>query len=447
MSAAIAEHQGEIGRGTTAPASALTKAAVAVSLHLVGFVPVYFAAKINFESAASQGEAWAQFAVASTVLTAILVETAILLFLRRMFLPGIAALVLVLPFFAMNTLTASGNVGSADKHAKELRAAHTKTEDTLSDRRADAVKRRDAAMEAAAGETEQSALDKIERLKTEHPSSWNHSGGCDPAHITLQITKQDCGDIAALKAKAAAALAYEKARTDIEAIDAKSWNTGAIAVQSTGESAAANLVGFAEKLGYNLSPEDGEKVFEWGRGGGLELAAAIGPGVMNLFAWLLLGGASEAEARRIAEKARKAREAEEAEARRRETEARFAAEFEAKAAAEAEEKARAERAAKRAEAKTRETGDPETVKAWLNSSRTVLSPGHVLPLPVAYESYAADCRAHGETPVSRGKRFAEELRKLGIDVRERANRKRFEVYGLALSSPAARGGLRVAFSR
>jgi hypothetical protein len=50
---------------------------------------------------------------------------------------------------------------------------------------------------------------------------------------------------------------------------AKSWNTGAIAVQSTGESAAANLVGFAEKLGYSLSQEDGEKVFEWGRGGGL----------------------------------------------------------------------------------------------------------------------------------------------------------------------------------
>lgn len=447
MAAAIAEHAGEIRRGTTAPASALTKAAVTVALHLVGFVPVYFAAKINFESAASQGEAWAQFAIASTVLTAILVETAILLFLRRMFLPGIAALVLVVPFFAMNTLTASGNVGSADKHAKELRAAHTKTEDTLSDRRADAVKRRDAAMAAAAGETGQSALDKIERLKTEHPSAWTHSGGCDPAHITLKITQQVCGDISALKVKAAAAAAYEKARADIEAIDAKSWNTGAIAVQSTGESAAVNLIGFAEKLGYNLSQEDGEKVFEWGRGGGLELAAAIGPGVMNLFAWLLLGGASEAETRRIAEKARKAREAEEAEERRRETEARFAAELEARAAADAEAKTKANRATKRAEAKTKEKGDPETVEQWANSKNVILGPSHVVPQSAAYDDYAADCKAHNQKPIAKGRWFADELRKLGFEVRYCPREKRAKVYGLALSSPAARVGLRVVSSR
>ena len=49
-----------------------------------------------------------------------------------------------------------------------------------------------------------------------------------------------------------------------------------------------------------------------------------------------------------------------------------------RAAADAEEKARAERAAKRAAAKTRETGDPETVKTWLDSKRVVHSPGHVL---------------------------------------------------------------------
>ena len=121
-----------------------------------------------------------------------------------------------------------------------------------------------------------------------------------------------------------------------------------------------------------------------------------------------------------------------------------------RAAADAEEKARAERAAKRAAAKTRETGetgDPETVKTWLNSKRVVHSPGHVLPLPAAYVDYEADCRTHGETSVARGRRFAEELRKLGLDVRERGNRKRFEVQGLALSSQASGSGLRLAYSR
>ena len=118
-----------------------------------------------------------------------------------------------------------------------------------------------------------------------------------------------------------------------------------------------------------------------------------------------------------------------------------------RAAADAEEKARAERAAKRAAAKTRETGDPETVKTWLDSKRVVHSPGHVLPLPAAYVDYEADCRTHGETSVARCRRFAEELRKLGLDVRERGNRKRFEVQGLALSSQASGSGLRLAYSR
>jgi hypothetical protein len=67
--------------------------------------------------------------------------------------------------------------------------------------------------------------------------------------------------------------------------------------------------------------------------------------------------------------------------------------------------------------------------------------------PAAYVDYEADCRTHGETSVARGRRFAEELRKLGLDVRERGNRKRFEVQGVALSSQASGSGLRLAYSR
>jgi len=70
---AVARHTGELGRETKAPA-ALTKVTAAAP-HLLGFVPVYFAAQINFKSAASQGPEWANFAVISTILTAILFET------------------------------------------------------------------------------------------------------------------------------------------------------------------------------------------------------------------------------------------------------------------------------------------------------------------------------------------------------------------------------------
>ena len=131
MSAAVAEHAGELGRGTKAPAAALTKAA-AMGLHLVGFVPVYLAAQINFQSAASQGPDWANLRVVSTILTAILFETAVLLFMRRMFLSGIAATALVVPFFAVNMLAASGNVASADMHSHEVRKLKSKLRVTLS---------------------------------------------------------------------------------------------------------------------------------------------------------------------------------------------------------------------------------------------------------------------------------------------------------------------------
>jgi hypothetical protein len=137
----------------------------------------------------------------------------------------------------------------------------------------------------------------------------------------------------------------------------------------------------------------------------------------------------------------------EAEARRHEAEARRAAEAEARAKAEAEEKAQAERAAKREARKMREKPKPETVETWL-STRVVDSPGNVLPATAAHDDYAADCRARGETPVSkRGPQFVAELRKLGLDVRERGSRKRAEIHGLALAPHAAGGGLRIVSSR
>jgi hypothetical protein len=210
-----------------------------------------------------------------------------LLFTRRNYVAGALALVLAVPFFAQNWFTASGNVASSDKQTEDDRTAHNLTMTSLADRRSDAVARRDEAKKAAAGETEESALSKIERIKADHPSSWNYSQGCDTAQIHLPITKQVCGDIAALKAKAAAAKAYKEAVKEIADIDAQSSNTGRVAAQSTSTGAGATIKVFAAQLGHDMTDEQGERFFEYQRGGGLELAAAIGPSVASLLAWLL----------------------------------------------------------------------------------------------------------------------------------------------------------------
>jgi hypothetical protein len=263
------------------------KVAATVIFLLVGFAFVGIAGAINYHASAGQGEFWAYAAIGTTALTSALIEAALLLFTRRNYVAGVLALVLAVPFFSQNWFTASGNVASADKQTEDARTAHDRTVTSLTDRRKDAVERRDEAKKAAAGETEGSALSKIERIKADHPSSWNHSNGCDTAQIHLPITKQVCGEIAALKAKAEAAKVYVKAVADIADIDAKSWNTGDVAAQSTSRGAGATIKVFAAQLGHDMTDEQGERFFEYQRGGGLELAAAIGPSVASLLAWLL----------------------------------------------------------------------------------------------------------------------------------------------------------------
>jgi hypothetical protein len=140
---------------------------------------------------------------------------------------------------------------------------------------------------------------------------------------------------------------------------------------------------------------------------GIELANKYGPFWTFRF---LIGGLGypqsspyeRKKAQKAAERARKAREAEEAEERQRQAEARFAAELEARAAADAGAKTKVNRAAKRAEAKTKEKGDPETIEQWANSKNVILGPSHVALQSAAYDDYAADCKAHGQTPVAKG---------------------------------------------
>jgi hypothetical protein len=45
--------------------------------------------------------------------------------------------------------------------------------------------------------------------------------------------------------------------------------------------------------GRDLKKDDAAKIFEWWRGGCLELMGAMSPGLMNLFAWLLFGAGED----------------------------------------------------------------------------------------------------------------------------------------------------------
>jgi hypothetical protein len=274
------------------------KVVATVIFLLVGFAFVGIAGAINYHASASQGEFWAYAAIGTTVLTAALIEASTLLFTRRNHLAGVLAIVLTLPFFAQNWFTASGNVASADKQAEDARTAHDRAVASLTDRREDTVKRRDKAEKAADGETEESALSKIERIKADHPSSWYYSNGCDTAQIHLPITRQVCGEIAALKAKAAEAKAYKEAVTEIADLDAKSWITGAVAAQSTSRGAGATIKALSIQFGHEMTDEQGERFFEYQRGGGLELAAAIGPSVASVLVQRWRAGRS-AEAARL----------------------------------------------------------------------------------------------------------------------------------------------------
>jgi len=274
----------------TTMAAALTigaKVTATVIFLLIGFAFVGIAGAINYQASASQGEFWAYAAIGTTVLTAALIEISTLLFTRRMYAAGVLMIGLALPFFAQNWETASGNVASADKQTEDARTAHDRTVTSLADRRKDAVERRDAAKKAASGETEESALAKIEKGKVERSSLWITSGSCNPAFTSTRAEIKLCGDIAALNAAAKAAKAYVAAVAEIDAIDAKSWNTGTIAAQSTSAGAGATIKVFAAQLGHTMTAEQGERFFEYQRGGGLELAAAIGPSVASLLAWLL----------------------------------------------------------------------------------------------------------------------------------------------------------------
>ena len=276
----------------TAWLDAVTVKVAKTAFHIAGYYPVYLACKINAQSAASQGEVWAQVAVCSTILAAVLFELAVRLFFRRNYIGSLVAVVVISPFFAMNMVSASGNVASADVHAREVRQTQARISANRQDDRADAVERRKLHDKGAMGETVTSAEAKIKEAISKNATLWEATGHCRAENITLPKTKAFCGTVADLEAKREHAREADKARDDVARIDAAPQ--GEPAMQSTAEGAGANVASFAAMLGYNGM--NGDTVFEYARGGSLEALATISPGAMALLASLLFGSGGKIQA-------------------------------------------------------------------------------------------------------------------------------------------------------
>jgi hypothetical protein len=251
---------------------------------LIGCAFVVIAGKINYDASIGQGggEYWPLAAIGATVLVAGLLKASMIQFMRRMYAGCIVAALVAVPFFALNWITASGNVASSDKHTEETRSTQTTDASARENRRQDAINRRDKADKAAGDETEASVKRKIEKLKADNPGAWNRSNQCEQRAMAKTL----CEKIDALNDKADAAVAAEKARADLTNIAAESKGK-TISAQSTSKGAGAMIKSFSAQLGYTMTTEQGEKAFEYQRGGCLELAAAIGPSVAWLLAWLL----------------------------------------------------------------------------------------------------------------------------------------------------------------
>jgi len=338
----------------------------------------------------------------------------------------------------MSMFTAIRNIGGIRETAAAERQAHNEAKEDLKTQLASLRERRKAQSKIAGEDAPQVIQGNIEALKAKYIYKWNATNGCQPEQVASTEAKTLCNGVRDLQIKLDAAKERDKLQGLIDGLDAKKEAPQISAPLGVPVSNDA-LLHALDRAGFKMDGSEVDYAYEAGFVLALELIAAGAPLMFGL-------RLPESRRRKIEAAEAEARHLE-AEERRREAEARFAADFEARAAAEAEKKTKAERAAKRTAAKTREKGDPETVKVWLNSKRVVHSPGHVLELPAAHVDYEADCKVHGETPVARGKCFAAELRKLGIDVRERGKRGRFEVHGLALVPHAGGGKLRVVSSR
>ena len=253
----------------TAWLDAVSEKVAKTAFHIAGYYPVYLACKINAQSAASQGEVWAQVAVCSTILAAVLFEVAVRLLFRRKYAGSVAAVVGIIPFFAMNMVSASGNVASADVHAREVRQTQARISANRQDDRADAVERRKLHNKGAMGETVTSADAKIKEAISKNATIWAASGHCRAENITLPKTRAFCGVVADLEARREHAREADKARDDIARIDAAPQ--GELAMQSTAEGAGANVASFAAMFGY--SGVNGDRLFEYARGGSLEALA------------------------------------------------------------------------------------------------------------------------------------------------------------------------------
>lgn len=337
--------------------------------------------------------------------------------------PGAQKLFFALLFpvlISMSMFSAVRNIDGIRKTAEEKWTAHTEAKGDLKKQLTSLKERRKVQADIAGEEAPEVIQGRIDDLKARHIGKWNATDGCKPEQVASTEAKTLCNGVRELQIKLNAAKLRDKLQGKIDTKEAKAEEPAIAAPLGVPVSNEAVLYILSFVESDNVDGSKIDYAFEIGFVLAMELLAAGAPLMFGL-------RLSESRQRRI--------EAAEAEERRK-----------AEAEARIEAEAKAERAAKRAEAKTRAKGDPATVERFVNSNQVTCGPSHVVSQSEVYDVYAADCEAHGVAPMAKGRWFADELRKLGFEVRDRGGKRGSEIHGLALSH-ADRPALRVVSSR
>lgn len=258
---------------TTIPRQAILATVAA----LVAPLPLIPAVLVNLESAAGASYAWVACAVATVIMSAVFVEVSKLAWMDRRWFMGWM-------FFLAGFACLVGNLNNALVNASA-------TSDHRSDHRAkiiaDAEKARSQRSQWSQSRIEQSriageiAADVIEadiQAKIASDSRrWQATSQCDPLQVTVDQSREFCGEVAALRAKKAAAEKRDELDKKIADLDRRTSGTEVV---TSVDPYADNVAAFMGLFGIVLTDEQKSILGasrDWLKTILLELLATLGP--------------------------------------------------------------------------------------------------------------------------------------------------------------------------
>jgi hypothetical protein len=279
MSAAIAEHAGEIGRGT---AATLKSGAGNLLRFGLAILPLYPAVKINLEAAAGQGETWAIVGIGFVLFGALTIHHSLRGLHDRQAIASLLWGVFGAGFLALNAMNAIGNLATHTDHSRDENRAKMQTAADISTQRTELTERRKAQAALAGGEASPESLEaEIKAAKASNSKLWNASFSCDPAWITRDETRKFCGRLGDLEAKKAASAKRDAIDAQLAKLNEKAETKGEApsTVDSFADAMAEGLTAF----GYQIDEKAKLAIVrarDWGKAIGVEVLAAFGPAAL-----------------------------------------------------------------------------------------------------------------------------------------------------------------------